>query len=485
MSTLPTVYFSYAWGDGETPEGQLREEVANTIYQEIKKRERAGDLKVVIDREQMKYRDSIRKFTAQYADASLVVMIISEKYLKSKYCMGEVVEVLSNKDYLCRILPVLLPDTELNDDVKCADYFLHWETEQVKIDEKIKQIRNVAYSGSLVQLSEDYAEIIRIIANFTTELRYTITVRPPEYEPMLKALDQQIQELKSKKTPVQNVELISLSAPHRCDRRNILNAFDFYCSQLTKAGNALQCYFLANQKYGEVESLVKRLITHLKEEHSSQKVKYIGWDEIVTTHITFERGTKEDVFRFSLQKAFNRVLTADVASLAEFASSPPPAYESFEYLPFAFKIRLVAGTWESGGESALVWFLKEFCKLSANSPKKVFLFVVLELENETTQSFMRFFGGSKPAITSFDAINYLAEKFELSSFCRALPALEQVDKNDLLDWYSQFEKNEKMREQKTNELIARLGPGDTWHMSDVEPELKKIVEQAQEQKHGI
>jgi hypothetical protein len=146
---------------------------------------------------------------------------------------------------------------------------------------------------------------------------------------------------------------------------------------------------------------------------------------------------------------------------------------------------LEAGTWESGGESALVWFLKEFCKLPENSPKKVFLFVVLELENETTQSFMRIFGGSKPAITSFDAINSLAEKSELSSFCRALPALEQVDKNDLLDWYSQFEKNERIREQKTEELIARLNGGVTWHMSDVEPELKKIVEQAQEQKHGI
>ena len=231
--------------------------------------------------------------------------------------------------------------------------------------------------------------------------------------------------------------------------------------------------------------MIKRLITHIKDELSSKKVKYSGWDEIVTTQISFKRGTREDVFQFSLQKEFGRVLTAEVTSLAEFASSPPPAYEPFEYLPFAFKIRLEAGTWASGGESALIWFLKEFCKLPANSPKKVILFVVLELENETTKSIMRFFGGSKPAITSFDAIDSLAKKSELSSFCRALPALEQVDKNDLLDWYSQFEKNERIREQKTNELIARLNGGDTWHMSDVEPELKKIVEQAQEQKHGI
>jgi hypothetical protein len=232
MSTLPTVYFSYAWGDGETPEGQLREEVANTLYQEIKKRERTGDLKVVIDREQMKYRDSIRKFTTQYADASLVVMIISEKYLKSEFCMGEVVEVLSNRDYRQRILPVLLPDAGLNEPKKCIAYHKHWVEIKKDFDAEMASIEDTTHTGPFIQQQKEYAEIIRIVANFTTEIGDTITVRPPVYQPMLNALDQQIYALKTKKIP----KPTSISALHSCDRRKIFQKFDLHCFNLTKAG---------------------------------------------------------------------------------------------------------------------------------------------------------------------------------------------------------------------------------------------------------
>ena len=141
MPVVPKVYFSYARGDDETPEGQLREEVANELYQEIKRRERDGHLKVMIDREQMKYRDSIRTFTKQYADAWLVVMIISEKYLKSEFCMGEVVEVLSNRDYRQRILPVLLPEAGLNDPKKSIAYLKDWEEKENDIGKELASIK--------------------------------------------------------------------------------------------------------------------------------------------------------------------------------------------------------------------------------------------------------------------------------------------------------------------------------------------------------
>jgi cell fate (sporulation/competence/biofilm development) regulator YmcA (YheA/YmcA/DUF963 family) len=197
MSTLPKVYFSYAWGD-KTPQGRPRAEAADALYQELKAREGRGELQVMIDHEQMGYKDRIRDFTRQYGDSSiLIIMIISEKYLLSPYCMGEAVEILSNKDYRKRTFPVVLPDAKLKDGIKLAQYYKDWEKRKRELKAAIDEIEDKTYAGPLIEQLKDIAEIIRIIAEFTTEMGETLTARPPDYAPLLKALDKRIVEMES------------------------------------------------------------------------------------------------------------------------------------------------------------------------------------------------------------------------------------------------------------------------------------------------
>ncbi len=483
MSSIPAVYFSYAWGDDETPQGRLREEAVHALFQEIKKRESAGALRLMIDREQNNYRDRIRDFTSQYADAALVVMIISEKYLRSKYCMGEVVEVLSNKDYRRRIFPVVLPDAGLHDVKKCLEYFRFWEKEKSELDSEIDQIQNKAHSGAFIQYLNDLAEIIRIIGNFTTEIGDTLTVRPPHYQPLLDALDERIRALRQ---PHKNLQITGELAAHCCDRREILSRFDARRERFTQDGASLQAYLLADQKYGEAESLVRRLITHLKEDTRIDTLKYHSFDQITIELVDFHAGENDEDFRFALRKAFNRGLQQQAASLHDFIQNPPPAFQPFKYLPFAFKIRMQAEIWEKGGESALEWFVQTFCSLPTDSAKKVFLFFIVEISSPEEQpAWKRLFGKSGPTLTAQDAVNAFAEHPDRRRCCTALPPLRLVDKQDLLDWYRDFEDNEILREQKTQALIAQLGGGDKWPMSRVELELKKIVEQANHTKNGF
>ena len=234
MPAIPKVYFSYAWGDGESPEGKLREEAAGYLYAALKEREGRQEVEVVIDRERMNYKSSIRKFTEAYGHAeALIILIISEKYLQSEYCMGEVVQILSNKDYQERIFPVVLPDAGLRDTRRRARYQIYWEEQQSELSEIIDQIKNKGRAVSLYEKLEDIDEIIRIISDFTTEIGDTITVSPPDYQPLLKALDERIQEV-ARRFSVSSRPSISSPSPtqslhpdfaYRCDRNEQYNAF--------------------------------------------------------------------------------------------------------------------------------------------------------------------------------------------------------------------------------------------------------------------
>jgi hypothetical protein len=202
MPAIPKVYFSYAWGDGESPEGRLREEAASYLYAALKEREGRQEVEVVIDRERMNYKSSIRQFTKAYGHAeALIILIISEKYLQSEYCMGEVVQILSNKDYRNRIFPVVLPDAGLQDPLRVVDYHVYWEERKIQLAEAIDKIKDKAHAVRLLEMLKDKAEVIRIISEFTTEIRDIITVSPPDYQPLLTALDKRIQALSEAPDP--------------------------------------------------------------------------------------------------------------------------------------------------------------------------------------------------------------------------------------------------------------------------------------------
>lgn len=228
MPDKPEVYFSYAWGDDETPEGRLRSDAANALYQELKAREKRGELQVMIDREQMRYKSSIRAFTQQFAKASIVVMVISEKYLYSRFCMAEVVEVLSNRDYRARIFPVVLPDAKLNDELQLVEYQKFWEEKKQKLEQGIDEIEDKAAAIPLLERQQDIQEIIRIISRFTTELGDLICARPPDYTPLLEALDARIADLKKVALSKGVVHLFDIQVPEEydcisCNRNNHFN----------------------------------------------------------------------------------------------------------------------------------------------------------------------------------------------------------------------------------------------------------------------
>ena len=82
-SPKSVIYVSYAWGEDTTPEGQRREDIVDLLCLKIK----ASGREIGRDKTHMRAGDSINRFAQEISKAERVVAVISEKSLRSEYCM--------------------------------------------------------------------------------------------------------------------------------------------------------------------------------------------------------------------------------------------------------------------------------------------------------------------------------------------------------------------------------------------------------------
>jgi hypothetical protein len=123
------VFISYAWG-GE------REELVNQIDQALQKR----GLKITRDKRDLGYKGSIKQFMEQIGLANCVIVVVSDKYLRSPNCMFELVEIADNKQFHDRIFPIVLADADIYDPVKRIEYVKYWEVKRAELADAIKTL---------------------------------------------------------------------------------------------------------------------------------------------------------------------------------------------------------------------------------------------------------------------------------------------------------------------------------------------------------
>jgi internalin A len=121
------VFISYAWG-GE------REEIVNQIDEALQQR----GLKIIRDKRDLGYKGSISEFMARIDRGSCVVVVISDKYLRSPNSLFELVEIAEAKQFHDRIFPVVLNDANIYDPVTRIEYVSHWELKRAELAQAIK-----------------------------------------------------------------------------------------------------------------------------------------------------------------------------------------------------------------------------------------------------------------------------------------------------------------------------------------------------------
>jgi internalin A len=160
------VFISYAWG-GE------REEIVNQIDKALQGR----GIRITRDKRDLGYKGSISEFMERIGRGNCVIVVISDKYLRSPNCMFELVEIADGKQFHDRIFPVVLNDANIYDPIKRIEYVRHWEAKRAELAGAMKTLDPANLQG----IREDmdlYDRIRDRISGLTSTLKDMNTLTP-------------------------------------------------------------------------------------------------------------------------------------------------------------------------------------------------------------------------------------------------------------------------------------------------------------------
>ncbi|SQJ00851.1 Uncharacterised protein [Fusobacterium ulcerans] len=103
------------------------------------------------DERDLKYKQSLEEFMKQIREHDFALLLISHDYLLSENCMYELLQVLKEKEYQKKILPLILIDNFFDSTLKIS-YIKKWVE---KINQLEQEIKNMVENGMSAHISEE------------------------------------------------------------------------------------------------------------------------------------------------------------------------------------------------------------------------------------------------------------------------------------------------------------------------------------------
>jgi internalin A len=137
----PEIFLSYAWGDDSSEDARRRGEVVERMYETLKKE----GWNITRDKNTMRFGDLISDFMKLIRQADNVIVVLSDKYLRSPYCMTELHAIYQHSnaqksEFLRRIIPIVLNDARIGEFQyrdACAEY---WMTEFKTMEQDLTRL---------------------------------------------------------------------------------------------------------------------------------------------------------------------------------------------------------------------------------------------------------------------------------------------------------------------------------------------------------
>lgn len=182
------VFVSYAWG-GES------ENIVNQIDESFKER----GITLIRDKRDLGFKGLIREFMREIGAGQAIVAVISDKYLRSKNCMFELVEIASHNDFYGRIFPVVLPDAKIYDSLDRIEYIKYWDDKIKQLNEAMKSIDVQANLQGIRDDIDLYTRVRGTIAGLMDILQNMNTLtsdmhRASEFEELYTAVEKKLAE---------------------------------------------------------------------------------------------------------------------------------------------------------------------------------------------------------------------------------------------------------------------------------------------------
>ena len=179
------VFVSYAWHDEST-----------LIVDKLQEAFEGRDIELVRDKDEMRYKDSIRAFMERIGRGKCIVVVLSKQYFESKSCMFELTEIAARGDIHERVFPIVLQDAKIWDASDRLDYIEYWERKTHALDAKMKGVRGEYLQGIREEL-DLFAHIRNTIANIVNLLSDLNALTPEQhrgsnFSALLQALDERL-----------------------------------------------------------------------------------------------------------------------------------------------------------------------------------------------------------------------------------------------------------------------------------------------------
>jgi len=150
-NSAPEIFLSYAWG-GESEK----------IVNELDAAFQVKGITLVRDKRDLGFKGTITDFMVKIGEGNAVVTVISDKYLKSPYCMFELLEIYRNLNFKERIFPIVLSDANVFDPLPRLQYLKHWQDKKKELDDAIIQFG----TDAITVIGDDYKIYKKIFDNF-------------------------------------------------------------------------------------------------------------------------------------------------------------------------------------------------------------------------------------------------------------------------------------------------------------------------------
>ncbi len=177
-------YVSYAWND-DTKGSPEREAIVDQLCADAEKR----GISIIRDKTAMRYGDRISKFMKRIGRGDRIFIVLSDKYLKSAFCMSELLDIWRNckedaDTFVDKTRVFELPCAKISTPLDRAQYAIYWRKKFAEMEAIVKE------HGQLVLADDDNADY-RLMTRFVNETANILklvkdVLRPRDFEEFVK-----------------------------------------------------------------------------------------------------------------------------------------------------------------------------------------------------------------------------------------------------------------------------------------------------------
>lgn len=175
----PEIFISHNWADKQT---------AEKIYSHFTN----IGIKIRMDNHELKYKDSLKDFMESIRDCDYAILLISDKYLKSKNCLYEVLHLTKEKVFKEKVLPIILDTAKIFDTTNRLNYLLYWRQKQIDLEALLKTVDPINAIEAFTDL-KTITEITLLIDSFLKQVSDMLNISLDElqkqnYKPIIEKI---------------------------------------------------------------------------------------------------------------------------------------------------------------------------------------------------------------------------------------------------------------------------------------------------------